>query len=144
MQNTWLENRIIKKLAKFLLPAVTSEDAGKTAVVNSSGAWSVGESGGGGVIYQNINVTEDGSNVVYSLGISYNDYMNAVTNGILYVFIYERREGVFFYVYPYAHAPKSGEELPYSVILEGITGSGQLNDFSADTADGELIFTTTK
>ena len=44
MQNTWLENRIIKKLAKFLLPAVTSEDAGKTAVVDSYGAWSVGES----------------------------------------------------------------------------------------------------
>jgi len=48
MQNTWLENRIIKKLAKFLLPAVTAEDIGKTVVVDSSGAWSIGESGGGG------------------------------------------------------------------------------------------------
>lgn len=44
MQNTWLENKIIKKIKNFLLPPVDISDAGRTISVNDFGEWSITDS----------------------------------------------------------------------------------------------------
>lgn len=45
MNNTWLENRILKKIKNFLLPEVSTSDSGKTVVVDNNGQWGLGNTG---------------------------------------------------------------------------------------------------
>lgn len=45
MNNTWLENRIIKRIKNFLLPEATPSDSGKTVVVDNNGQWGLGSAG---------------------------------------------------------------------------------------------------
>lgn len=76
MNNTWLENRIIKKIKNFLLPEATPSDSGKTVVVNEIGNWELCHAGSNDLIiydaiprrdYSTYDTDTDSFYIVYTL-----------------------------------------------------------------------------
>ena len=76
---TLIDNNLVEVYKESDLPKVTDADAGKVLTVNNSGVWvAQNPSSGGGVLFVNVSVVQDGNNIIYTADKTAREIINAM------------------------------------------------------------------